>query len=125
MRSTMDGECNLEESNAQCNGKIVSGTTSSDAKETVEDWKTWVNTITVTAGAEKLTAAADEPKATTATTATSANGPKKTDDADKDKDGDDEEDKDGEGDDDDSGAVGLACSSLLAAAAAAVGVMLI
>lgn len=118
----MDGHCELG-SVADCTGSVsVNGEEMASDVETIEDWKTWVNTVTVTAGAEKLTASGDGP------TQTSGDGPSETgseegEDEDEGEDGDEGE---SEGDDDDdSGAVQLACAPLLGAAAIAVGAVLI
>ena len=112
----MDGHCDLGDSVAVCTGGASADGESMSDIETVEDWKTWVNTVTVTAGAEKLTASGDGP------TETSSNGPSETGSGES----VDEDGGEGEGDDDDnSGAVQLACGSLLGAAAVAVGAVLI
>lgn len=113
----MDGHCELAEV-ADCTGSAtVSGEEIVSDVQTIEDWKTWVNTVTVTAGAEKLTASGDGP------TQTSADRPSETGSEGSEDEGEGDGD---EGDDnDDSGAVQLACGPLLGAAAIAVGAVLI
>lgn len=115
----MNGHCNLDTA-AVCTGDdVASGEETAIAVETVDNWKSSMNIVTVTAGAEKLTASGDGP------TKTSSDGPSETGSG-------SEEEGEGEGegeaeddDDDNSGTVRLACGSLLGAAAVAVGAVLI
>lgn len=113
----MSGHCDLDTA-AVCTGGAAAGGDEMMADvETVDNWKTWLNTVTVTAGAEKLTAAGDGP------TKTSSDGPSETGSG-SEEEGEGEGDDEGD-DDDNSGTVQLACGSLLGAAAVAVGAVLI
>lgn len=108
----MDGHCDLD-TVAVCTAVASSGGRElmpMSESQTIEDWTTWMNTVTVTSGAEKLTAAGDSP------TKTSNDGSSET--------GSGESEDEGEGDDD-SGAAQLACGSLLGAAVVAVGAVLL
>ena len=109
--SSIEGNCDIldDDGNSRCSDTVVIEGEVTTRVEDMGDYKTWMQTITVTAGAEKLGGG-------NAPTETAGDKPKET--------GGEEGGDKGEEEDDESAAAGLACGSLLAAVVA-VGVVLI